>query len=348
MIAPLNWGLGHATRCIPIIRALEENNYTPIIASDGKALELLQKEFPHLQFLELPSYHIEYPKNGKYFKWKFLINSPKMLRAIVKEKQMVANWITKYNIVGIISDNRFGVFNKSVPSVYITHQIKVFTGCTTWLSSKLHQHSIKKFTECWIPDVEGVPNLAGELSHIENPGLQLKYIGPLSRMEKKDVPKKYDLLILLSGPEPQRGILEEKLKIEAQRFDGNVVFVKGIIEENQTVVQIDNVCYFNFMNSHQLEQTINESEFVLCRSGYTTIMDLAKMEKKAFLIPTPGQYEQEYLAKKLEKEGLIPYADQDRFRIEDLKRERSYVGLKSFKSTIDWKNLFRVFDPLNK
>jgi UDP:flavonoid glycosyltransferase YjiC (YdhE family) len=72
LIAPLNWGLGHATRCIPIIKALQENNYIPIIASDGIALELLQKEFPYVQTLKLPSYKIEYAKNGKNFKWKLL------------------------------------------------------------------------------------------------------------------------------------------------------------------------------------------------------------------------------------------------------------------------------------
>jgi uncharacterized protein (TIGR00661 family) len=344
LIAPLNWGLGHATRCIPLIKALQENNYIPIIASDGIALQLLRKEFPYLKFLELPSYQIEYAKNAKNFKWKLIQNLPKMIEAIVHEKQLVKTWITQYGIDGIISDNRLGVFSKKIPSVFITHQLRVMTGNTTWLTSKLHQNIIKKYSECWIPDVETVPNLAGELSHLEKHSLKLNYIGPLSRMQKKEAHKKYDLMIILSGPEPQRGILEEKLKTEVQRFKGNVVFIKGVVQANQIKEQIDTICYYNFMNSRQLEQTFNESELVLCRSGYTTIMDLAKLDKKAFFIPTPGQYEQLYLAEKLKNEGLVPYAHQHNFAIENLSQVESYSGLQSYNPYIDWKNLFSVFE----
>ena len=145
LIAPLNWGLGHATRCIPIIRALEKNQYTPIIASDGAALQLLQKEFPHLQALELPSYQIEYAKKGSDFKWKLLKNTPKMIEAILEEKKVVKKWVKEFQLVGIISDNRLGVYNKKVQSVFITHQLNVLSGNTSWISSKMHQQIIKKF-----------------------------------------------------------------------------------------------------------------------------------------------------------------------------------------------------------
>jgi len=343
LIAPLNWGLGHATRCIPIIKALQEYNYIPIIASDGIALELLRKEFPYLQLLQLPSYQIEYAKNGKNFKWKLLQNFPKMIEAVIEEKRIIKKWIKKYDIDGIISDNRLGVFNKKVPAVFITHQLNVMTGSTTWITSKLHQHIIKKYTECWVPDVEETPNLSGNLGHIRKPDFKIKYIGPLSRMHRKEIPKIYDLMVILSGPEPQRGFLEEKLKKEMLRYERKVVFVKGIIEKEQKKEQIKNVTYFNFMNSRQLEQTFNESEIVLCRSGYTSIMDLSKLGKKAFFIPTPGQYEQEYLAEKLQKEGLVPYAQQDDFRIENLIEIQDYKGVPQFDSTFDWKDLFDVF-----
>lgn len=344
LIAPLNWGLGHATRCIPIIKALQENNYIPIIASDGIALELLQKEFPYVQTLKLPSYKIEYAKNGKNFKWKLLKNFPEMIKAIWKEEKKVRKWIKKYDIDGIISDNRLGVFSKKIPSVYLTHQLNVMTGNTTWFTSILHQQIIKKHNECWIPDLEGTPNLTGKLGHVENPDFNLKYIGPLSRMHKKEIPKQFDLMIILSGPEPQRGLLEEKLKVEILGYKGNVVFIKGIIEKDQKKEQIENVTYFNFMNSRQLEQTFNESETVLCRSGYTTIMDLVKLEKKAFFIPTPGQYEQEYLAKKLKEEGLVPYAKQSDFQMENLKEMENYKGLPLIETPMNWKNLFEVFE----
>lgn len=344
LIAPLNWGLGHATRCIPIIKALQENEYVPIIASDGIALELLRKEFPYLQSLELPSYQIEYAKNGKNFKWKLLQNCPKMIEAILEEKKTIKKWVKKYQIDGIISDNRLGVFSQKVPSVFITHQLNVMTGNTTWITSKLHQHIIKKYAECWVPDFEGVPNLTGKLGHIKNPDFEIKYIGPLSRLQKKDIPKQYDLMIILSGPEPQRGLLEEKLKKEVMHFGGNIIFIKGLIEKDQKKKQIGNVLYYNFMNTRQLEQTFNESDIILCRSGYTTIMDLVKLGKKAFFIPTPGQYEQEYLAEKFKKEGLVPYAKQDNFSMKNIFEIENYKGLQQHESSFDWTNLFQVFE----
>jgi uncharacterized protein (TIGR00661 family) len=343
LIAPLNWGLGHATRCIPIIKALQENNFTPIIASDGIALELLRKEFPYLKTLELPSYQIEYAKNGKNFKWKLIKSLPKMLEAIREEKNIVKKWIKKYEINGIISDNRLGVFSKNIPSVFITHQLNVMTGNTTWITSKLHQHIIKKYKACWVPDINAQLNLTGKLGHLENNTLKVQYLGPLSRMHKMALPIQYDLMVILSGPEPQRGLLETHLKEEVKRFQGKVVFIKGIIESEQIKEQIENVTYYNFMKTRQLEQTFNESKKVLCRSGYTTIMDLVKLTKKAFFIPTPGQYEQIYLAEKLQKEGLVPYSTQEDFKIEDLSKIDQFKGLPELDTTVNWEELFKVF-----
>jgi uncharacterized protein (TIGR00661 family) len=344
LVAPLNWGLGHATRCIPIIRELEKNGFTPILASDGVALQILQKEFPHLQALELPSYEIEYAKNGADFKWKLIMNSPKMIDAIFTEKKIVKKWITEHHLQGIISDNRLGVYSKKIPSVFITHQLNVLSGKTTWISSKLHQHFIKKFTECWIPDMERNPNLTGKLGHLKKNKLNLNYIGPLSRLEKKDLPVRYDLMVILSGPEPQRTYLEEKLKKEVQSFEGKVVFIKGVIESEQKTEQQDNITFYNFMKSDQIETAFNESEIVLCRSGYTTVMDLAKLEKKAFFIPTPGQFEQEYLAKRFKRNAFAPYAKQDDFKMEDIEDVKLYRGLPQLNKDIHWKQLLILFE----
>ena len=211
LIAPLNWGLGHATRCIPIIDALIDHNYEPIIASDGAALVLLKKEFPTLICLELPSYDIQYSKYGFLMKWQLFKSIPKLLNAIKKEKKAVQNIIKIYHIKGVISDNRFGVYstNPHISSVYITHQLHVFSGITTWLTSKLHQKIINKHQECWVPDFEYQPNLTGNLGHIENGKLKLKYLGPLSRFTKSKSSSLYSLMVLLSGPEPQRTFLEE-------------------------------------------------------------------------------------------------------------------------------------------
>lgn len=344
LVAPLNWGLGHATRCIPIIKALEQNGYLPILASDGIALEILKKEFPHLRTLELPSYQIEYPKNGGNFKWKMLKNMPAMAEAILKEKKIVKKWVKEFQLSGIISDNRLGVYSKKVPSVFITHQLNVLTGNTSWLTSVMHQFAIKKFDECWVPDFENTPNLSGKLGHLKNPEFKINYIGPLSRIQKIEIPAKYHLMIMLSGPEPQRGILEKKLMEEISRFEGKIIFIKGLVQKEQKKEQIGNVTFYNFMTSDDLEKAYNESRMVLCRSGYTSIMDLASLGKKAFFIPTPGQYEQEYLAKKLKKDGLVPYAKQNKFKIEDLFETNSCSGFKMSENTVDWQKLFGLFE----
>lgn len=344
LVAPLNWGLGHATRCIPIIRELEKNGFTPILASDGVALQILQKEFPHLQTLPLPSYEIEYAKNAADFKWKLIKNSPKMIDAIFTEKKVVKKWIAEYNLNGIISDNRLGVYSKKIPSVFITHQLNVLSGKTTWISSKLHQHFIKKFTECWIPDIEKQPNLTGKLGHLKKNKLNLRYLGPLSRLEKKELPIKYDLMVILSGPEPQRTYLEQKLRKEVLQFEGNVIFICGVIEPKQKTEVVANVTFYNFMTTDELETAFNESEIVLCRSGYTTVMDLAKLGKKAFFIPTPGQFEQEYLAKRFKRNGLAPYAKQEDFEIENLKDIKLYQGLPQLEKQIHWKQLLILFE----
>jgi uncharacterized protein (TIGR00661 family) len=344
LVAPLNWGLGHAARCIPVIRALEEHGFTPIIASDGIALSILQKEFPHLQSIELPSYEIEYAKDGADFKWKLIKNSPKMIHAIFDEKKLVKQIVKEYDLRGIISDNRLGVYSKKVPSVFMTHQLNVLSGKTTWISSKLHQYFIAKFMECWIPDIKEQSSLTGKLGHLKNSHLTLKYLGPLSRLEKKELVPKYELMVILSGPEPQRTMLEEKLIAELQNYNGEVIFIKGKVEPEQKTETIKNITYYNFMTSSEIENAFNESEMVLCRSGYTTVMDLAKLEKKAFFIPTPGQFEQEYLAKRFKRNGIAPYAKQDDFRIENLLEISLYKGLPQLNEPINWKQLFILFE----
>lgn len=343
LIAPLNWGLGHATRCIPIINGLIDNGFELVIASDGVALELLKKEFPNIVSLELPSYNIEYAEKGKNFKWKMIAQIPKIISTIQKEQKLVGELVNTHHFDGIISDNRLGIYSKKVPSVFITHQLNVLTGSTSWLTTKLHKSYIQKFNECWVPDIENSPNLSGKLGHPTESIKNVKYIGPLSRLRKKPKPILYDLMVLLSGPEPQRTILEEKIISELENYTKKVVFIKGVVQKEQIKEQIGNITYYNFMTGSEIETAYNESNFILCRSGYTTVMDLAKLNKKAFFIPTPGQYEQEYLAKKLKKEGIIPSCSQEKFKIEKLNKIDLYKGFTNYNTKITWKELFDLF-----
>jgi len=343
LVAPLNWGLGHATRCIPLINALLDNNFLPILASDGFALELLRKEFPGLDAIELPSHNIRYPKKSKNFKLKMVLDSPKLFKAIKAEELFIKKLIEKDSIDGIISDNRFGVYSKKVPSVFMSHQLNVLSGSTSWLSTKAHQKIIKKFDECWVPDVEAEPSLSGKLGHLDKTNLKIKYIGPLSRLEKEKSSMIYDLMVLLSGPEPQRTMLENLLFKELNDFKGNVLFIKGVVEDKQIKLKKGPVTIYNFMNSKALQKAINQSKVVLSRSGYTTILDLAKLEKKAFFIPTPGQFEQEYLAKRLDDLWMVPSCKQDDFKIEMLNKANLYNGIHAYNPEMNYEKLFSLF-----
>ncbi|MBP2831435.1 glycosyltransferase [Aquimarina sp. U1-2] len=343
LIAPLNWGLGHATRCIPILNALLDQGIEPVIASDGAALSLLKKEFPELQTKLLPSYRITYSKKASNFKWKMLLNSPKIAHTINAENKVIKRILEEDQYCGIISDNRMGVRHKSVPSVFITHQLTVLSGNTTSFSTKLHNRYIKKFDVCWVPDMADDPNLSGELGHPKKTTIPVTYLGPLSRFEHHILPKKYDIMVLLSGPEPQRTLLEQKLFQEFEQSDKNIVFVRGLIEDTQQTYVKNNITIHNYLSGKDLEHTINSSNLIISRSGYTTVMDLAKLKKKAFFIPTPGQFEQEYLAQRLTMNRLVPSCNQNDFTLKKLRDLNMYRGLSSFGTDIDYGELFHFF-----
>ncbi|MBT8261353.1 MAG: glycosyltransferase [Bacteroidia bacterium] len=343
LVAPLHWGLGHAARCIPIIRSLLEQGYNVVLASDGGALSLLKHEFPYLDSLELPSYAIEYPKKDSNFKLKLLMNLPHIGKTISRERKLIKKLVKDGRIDGIISDNRLGVYSKKIPSVYLTHQLNVLSGNTSWFSSKAHQKVIKKFNECWVPDIEGAGNLSGKLGHLKKPTFSIKYIGPLSRMIRRELPVKYDFMCLLSGPEPQRSILERKFIETFSVLDKKVLIVQGVVDVQKTKEIQGNITLINFLTTKDLEKVINESEIILSRSGYTTIMDIAAMRKKAYFIPTPGQYEQEYLANRLKLQRVVPSCKQEDFSIEKLNEISEFKGFKDVDSNYKPEYLFRLF-----
>ena len=352
LVAPLNWGLGHATRCIPLIHALIQRGVLVYLASDGVALRLLKHEFPELPAFELPSYNVKYASKGQFFKLKMIFDSPKLLAAMAKERLAIEKLIVQEEIDGLISDNRMGALSRKVPSVFISHQLNVLSGSTTWISSTFHQEVIRRFKECWVPDFDREPNLTGRLGHLKNPRFSIRYTGPLSRFEKRDLPKKFPLMVLLSGPEPQRTFLEEKLMVELHAFEGHVLFVRGKIEDEKTKEVITtprgSIELVNFMQSEELEKALNSSELIISRSGYTTVMDLAKLGKKAFFIPTPGQYEQVYLAERLEDQQLIPYCSQDSFSLKELERVAHYKGFTGLQVQLDYDFLFSIFSSVKE
>ena len=303
IIAPLNWGLGHATRCVPIIKELQKSNFTPVIASDGTALQFLIKEFPSLEFFELPSYKISY---GRNLKWSLIRKIPTIVRAVHKERLLIREYIHQNpNVVGIISDNRFGCYYTKIPSVYITHQLNVLSGFLTPVTSFFHRRVIRKYNECWIPDEENSV-YSGKLSR-STKNLNKKYIGVLSRFKKQELPQDIDVLILLSGPEPNRTQLEIKLTSIFKTSSNKVYLIQGIVEKTQKTTKENQLTIVNFMLTKQLEHTLNLSKMVICRAGYSSVLDLVSLRKKALLIPTKFQNEQEYLAKYLQQKGYFSF-----------------------------------------
>ncbi|MCT8339582.1 glycosyltransferase [Flavobacteriaceae bacterium TK19130] len=348
LVAPLNWGLGHATRCIPIIKALQEEGYGIRLASDGASLALLKKEFPTLPFYQLPSYDITYPQNAEWFKLKLLLQLPKVWRAVKEERKMVGKWVANGEIDGIISDNRLGVSHSAVPSVYITHQCKVISGTTTAISSWLHNRFISKFDECWIPDYEGPFTLSGSMGHHGKPPIPKKYIGPLSRFQQQALHKKYNVLCLVSGPEPQRTQFEQKLQEAFASSSKKIVLVQGVMEEEQQWIKKGNMFIVNYMTSSELEKTFNSSDVVVARSGYSTIMDISALRKKAYLVPTPGQYEQLYLARRLKDKGIFPSCQQHHFTEEKLQELPLFKGMDNIEEPFPLARLFRLFEGEGK
>ncbi|MBZ9728124.1 glycosyltransferase [Salegentibacter sp. JZCK2] len=343
LVAVLNWGLGHATRCIPIINELQKNEFEVFIASDGAALELLKKEFPSIKTFELPSYDITYTKSSGWLKWKIFAESPRLFKIIQREKKVTRDLVKKYELNGIISDNRPGCRYKHIKCVFITHQFSVLSGNTTYLSSKLHQKYISKFDECWIPDAPGNQNLSGIMGHLKEMPENVKYIGPLSRFNKLAHQKNYDYTVILSGPEPQRTMLEEKLLDAFQNSDKKIVFIRGVIDKESISSANKNLVIKNYLTSKDLQENILSSEIIICRSGYSSIMDLAKLEKKAFFIPTPGQFEQEYLAERFTKLGIAPFCKQENFKLSKLEQLESFSGFSSIDFKVDFRDIFTLF-----
>lgn len=345
LVAPLNWGLGHATRCIPIIKNLLSENFQPVIAGDGASLQLLIKEFPFLAHYELPSYNIEYAKKASNLKYRLLLKLPGILLAMAKEKKILKKIIEKEDLKGIISDNRFGLRSDKIPSVYLTHQLRVLSGSTSHFTSKIHQRIISGFHECWIPDVKGEQSLSGELSQAAHLNVPLRFIGPLSRFSNKKKTLDLDLFVVLSGPEPQRSLLENKLRKELKNYEGSVLMVQGRIEDKQKTDQDGRIKLINFMLSGELERTLRRSRLVISRSGYSSIMDLEAIGANTYFVPTPGQFEQEYLAARMKNLGYSDFSRQDEFSLEKLQQGEKYPGFghkKTSKTNFDV-SLFDVF-----
>ena len=324
LVVPLDWGLGHATRCIPIVQSLLENGCRVIIAAENATQRLLEHEFPQCTFLPLKGYRIRYSRKKFWLPIKMALQIPRILLRSYQEHRWLKKVVNQYSINAVIADNRFGLFHSTIPSVYITHQLLIKTGhrFSEKILQQIHGWIIRKYTHCWVPDFAGKENIAGELSHPAHCPSNVQYIGCLSRLSPMDNPEiKYNLLLLLSGPEPQRSIFEKLLLGQLKHYSGKVLLVRGLPEnvgkEGNSIVESASLTIQDHLGAAQLNEAIQQAEMVICRSGYTTIMDLIKISQKAILVPTPGQTEQEYLARHLMAEQFFYAATQQNFVLAD-------------------------------
>lgn len=339
LVAPLDWGLGHATRCIPIIRELLAQNCHVVLAGEGKNKALLQREFPHLSFLDLPGYGIEYASSGWGLTAKIVAQIPKILSAIKQEQAWLQKVVADEKIDAVISDNRYGLYHENIRSVFITHQlcIKAPLAFAETILQKINYQYINEFDECWVPDTAGENNLAGILSHPEDlPGIPVRYLGVLSRFHGTESNLDQDyLLLLLSGPEPQRSLLENNLLDELKDYTKPIVLVRGLPETNESLEAAQNVTVFSHLPALELEQKIKGASLVISRCGYSTVMDLAVLKKKSILIPTPGQTEQEYLAKHLMQKNFAFCVEQKKFKLKKVVELAASFPYQSFHHSVN-------------
>jgi UDP-N-acetylglucosamine transferase subunit ALG13 len=328
LVTILDWGLGHATRCVPVIKELQKQNVSVIIGGSGLSLIFLKEEFPSLTFYELPSYGVIYQENGSMW-FSIMKQLPKIYSVIRQERKAVARIIVKEKIDFIVSDNRYGCFSKSVKSVFLGHQLNLrMPAGSKWLSkvvNRLHSNAMRKFDEVWIPDEANGFSYSGVLS--DNGDLHTRRVGILSRFghETKKPGEVYDIVALISGPEPQRTIFENLCRQEVMKCNRKSLMIRGRPGESATVSN-GLLTEVGHLRSEDMEAVLRNCGVVLSRSGYSTIMDLATLNKKAVFIPTPNQTEQEYLAEYFMINKMAFAQPQARFDLEVALSELQRVG----------------------
>ncbi len=322
LICPLEWGLGHAARMIPIARKLREMNYNVIIASGDDHLALFRNELTGLSYINFKGFNPGYSRHLPQYLY-LLFKIPGLIYHIITEHSRLKRIIAEYQIDLVISDNRFGLWNKNITSVYVTHMpliplpkpLKFLEPVGVYL----HRKIIEKYTFCLIPDMPGDINLTGRLSH----GLKLpdnvRYVGILSRFIDteqafRDPLKLRHNTVILSGPEPQREILKQKLIKALKDKEPMTLMLEGKPSKRGEIERNGNIAFYNHLPASEMKEIIKDSDYIISRSGYTTIMELVSLKCTALIIPTPGQTEQEYLAEYLAEKGWFTTISQNKIQ----------------------------------
>ncbi len=303
LIAPLNWGLGHATRCVPIIKRCVESGERVVIAANGAALVFLRQEFPNIETVKLSGYNMRYAC-GKMLPLTITLQMPLFGISILIEHIITIRLSRKYKVDRIISDNRYGVWNNNIESIIITHQpyiqlpkhLSIFCKPLHTITARL----LSKFNHIWVPDYADVSqSLSGALSHGGAIDRQLEYIGPLSRFTAAQIInfdiQIPDLLVVLSGPGRQKFKLARQI-VKHFQTDKKIVILGASPGKNVNKAE-GNINYINHLPTKEFQYLLQHTPHIISFAGYTTIMDLHVLDQQAKLVPTAGQWEQEYLIK---------------------------------------------------
>lgn len=332
LVCPLDWGIGHATRCIPVINRLIARGMNVIIAADNRPMAFLKKEYPQLHFIRFSGVKIKYPSNNKMVT-KLVFMLPGILLQIRKENRRLQEIIDEYEIDAVLSDNRFGLYSAKVPAVYITHQLFIQAPVRfKWLNPllfRMHKHFINKYDICWIPDFQGKKSLTGSLTQKRKANEKIFFIGPLTRFNEiyKEAPEdtdNYDIVAIVSGPEPQRSIFESILISQLKNRPEKCLILQGKPDKQEHREINENLKLVAHLPTARLIPIIKKAKLVISRSGHSTIMDISALGKKAVFIPTPGQGEQEYLAAYHFSKGHYFYMKQKKFNMETALKESDY------------------------
>ncbi|MEZ4772154.1 MAG: hypothetical protein R3D00_03155 [Bacteroidia bacterium] len=331
-IAPLDWGLGHATRSARLIDLLLEAGADVVAGGSGASLMLLQQQFPSIRTFTLPAYNVSYARNH----WqvaRILSQTPRLAGVIRAENRRLREILKTIRIDGIISDNRYGIHSPDIPSVFVCHQLHpLLPSGLKWMEpavSRLHQAAMRHFDQIWVPDYDGSFNLSGDLSHRFPLSQNICFTGPLSRFQSlTQLPDTFghtlldkyppEVLAIISGPEPQRTLFERMVERQAKEISKVIWLVRGKSDQAEVAVR-GNLVSISHLPSDLLALAIARAGTLISRSGYSSLMDYHILGvTQPVLIPTPGQTEQEYLATKMQAMGQALVFSQNAFSMKDV------------------------------
>ncbi len=332
LVCPLDWGLGHATRMVPVIKSIERNGGDVILAADNRPFDFLKQHFPKNKIIRLAGFSPRYPSKGS-MALTVARSFPKMVKQGITANNELKKIVAKNEIDAIISDNRYELALPTIPSIFITHQLNIRT--TGWqnigkpIINLVLSKYLKDYSEIWIPDIDGNHNLSGNLSKSNRFKEKTSHIGLLSRFSENDIStksNKIDLLVILSGPEPQRTILEKLLIKQAIKTNLKTIILQGKPEETKST-NVKNIKLIPHVNDNVFASLMQSASYIISRPGYSTLMDLATIGCNSIFIPTPGQTEQEYLAKTMKVKGIAYSESQKDFDLSNaIEQSKGYKG----------------------